>query len=143
MHTDQYLHFESHRPTHVKRGVGRCLHDRAMEIISMQSKFQKEVDHLIRVLKQNGYPANFIRNASALPTEETVDTCNCDEEQEEERGLLVVTPYVAGMREDIRHVCREFNIKAVTLRSILTKVKDTLLLSKQSNVVYHIPCSCS
>ena len=48
----------------------------------MKYKFQKEVDHLIRVLKQNGYPAKFIRNASALPTEETVDTCSCDEEQE-------------------------------------------------------------
>ena len=72
-----------------------------------------------------------------------MDTCSCDEEQEEERGPLVVIPYVAGMREDIRHICREFNIKAVTLRSMLNKVKDTLPLSKQSNVVYHIPCSCS
>ena len=29
-----------------------------------------------------------------------------------------------------------------TLCSMLTKVKDTLLLGKQSNVVYRIPCSC-
>ena len=29
-----------------------------------------------------------------------------------------------------------------TLRSMLTKVKDTLPLGKQSNVVYRIPCSC-
>ena len=124
----------------------RCresLHDKAREIISMQDKFQKKVDHLIRVLKQNGYPAKFIRNASALPTEEIVHTCSCDEEQEEEKGPLVVIPYVAGMREDIRHFCREFNIKAVTLRSMLTRVKDTLPLGKQSNVVYHMPCSCS
>ena len=44
-HTDWYLHFESHHPTHVKRGVVRCLHDRAREIISMQDNLQKEVDH--------------------------------------------------------------------------------------------------
>ena len=52
------------------------------------------------------------------------------------------------MSEDIRHVCRKFNIRVVlksgwTLRSMLTKVKDTLPLGKQSNVVYRIPCSCS
>ena len=63
------------------------------------------------VFKQNGYPANFICNASAPPTQETVDTSSCDEEQEEEKGPLVVIPYVAGMSEDIRRVCREFNIR--------------------------------
>ena len=78
---------------------------------------------------------------------ETADTSSCDEEQEEEKGPLVVIPYVAGMSEDIRHVCREFNIRVVlksgrTLRSMLTKVKGTLPLGKQSNVVYGVPCSC-
>ena len=56
---------------------------------------------------------------------------------EEERGSLVVIPYVAGMSEDIRCVCREFSIRVVfksrwTRRSMLTKVKD---------MVYRIPCS--
>ena len=146
-HTDQYLHFESHHPTHVKRGVVRCLHDRAREIISTQDNLQKEVDHLARVLKQNGYPANFIRDASTPPMQETADTSGRDEEQEREKEPLVVIPYVAGMSEDIRRVCRKFNIRVVfksgrTLRSMLTKVKDTLPLGKQSNVVYRIPCSC-
>ena len=49
----------------------RCLHNRTREIISMQDNLQKEVDHLARVLKQSGYPANFIHNASAPPTQET------------------------------------------------------------------------
>ena len=48
----------------------------------MQDNLQKEVDHLARVLKQNGYPANFIRNASALPTQETADTSSPEEGQE-------------------------------------------------------------
>ena len=30
--TDRYLHFESHYPTHVKRGMVRCLYDRARNI---------------------------------------------------------------------------------------------------------------
>ena len=48
---------------------------------------------------------------------------------------MVVIPYVAGMIEDIRHVCRKFNIRVVfkcrqIFSSMLTKVKDTLPLGK-------------
>ena len=101
-----------------------------------------------RVLKQNGYPANFSHNASAPPTQEKADTSTPDEGQEEEKGPLVVIPYVAGMSEDIKHVCRKFNIRVVfksgrTLCSMLTMVKDALPLGKQSNVVYRIPYSCT
>ena len=52
---DRYLHFESHHPTHVNRGVVRYLHDRARGLISTQDNLQKEVDHLAQFLKQNGY----------------------------------------------------------------------------------------
>ena len=76
----------------------RCFHDTARGIISTQDNLQKEVDYLGRVLKQNGYPANFILKASTSPTQETADTSSCDEEQEKERGPLVVIPCVAGMR---------------------------------------------
>ncbi len=30
-HTDRYLHFKSHHPSHVKRGIVRCLYQRARE----------------------------------------------------------------------------------------------------------------
>ena len=133
-HTDRYLHFESHHLTHVKRGVVRCLHDRARGIISTQDNLQEEVDHLARVIKQNGYLASFHTGNSR--------------HEEEEREPLVEISYVAEMSEDVRRVCRKSNIRVVfksgrTLPSMLTKVKNTLLLGiKQSNVVYHIPCSC-
>ena len=66
--------------------------------MNTQDNLQKEVDHLARVLEQNGYPASFIRNASAPPTQETADMSSCDEEQEEEKGALVVVPYVMWLR---------------------------------------------
>ena len=93
-----------------------------------QDNLYKEVEHRVRVLKQNSYPVTFIRNASAPPTQETADTSNPDEGQEEEKGPLVVISYVAGMSEDIRRVCRKFNIRVVfksgqTLCLMLTKVK--------------------
>ena len=71
MHMDRYLHFKSYPPVHMQRGVVRCLHDRARGIVNTQDKLQNEVDHLARVLKRNGYPADFISNASVPPTQET------------------------------------------------------------------------
>ena len=54
--------------------------------------------------------------------------------------------YIAGVSEQIRRVCRDFNIRVVfksgpTLRSLLTKVKDLLPREKQANV-YKVSCSC-
>ena len=67
--------------------------------------------------------------------------------EEAGRTPLVVLPYMAGVSEDIRRVCRRFNMRVAfrsvqTLCSVLTKVKDNLPLGKRSRVVYQIPCSC-
>ena len=57
-------------------------------------------------------------------------------------------PYTAGVSEDIRRVCRKYSMKVIfrsglSLRSVLTQVKDPLPMGKRSKVVYGIPCSCS
>ena len=58
-------------------------------------------------------------------------------------------PYVEDVSERIRKVCQveDFNIRTVfksgyTLRNLLTKAKDPLLIDKQSNIVYEVPCTC-
>ena len=56
-------------------------------------------------------------------------------------------PYAEGVSEDVRQVCRKFGMKVVfrsghSLCSMLTKVKDPLMMEKQAKVVYRIPCSC-
>ena len=70
-----------------------------------------------------------------------------EEEQGEGKPTLMMLPYVAGISERIRRVCRSYNIRVVfrsgpTLQSMLTKVKDPLPVEKQANVVYEVPCSC-
>ena len=89
----------------------------------------------------SGFPRSFICSASAakLPVEH-------DREREEERPPTVHLPYVAGVSERIRRVCRDFNIRAVfksrpTIRSLLTKVKDALAREKQamSSTKCHAP----
>ena len=59
-----HISFWSHHPSHVKRGLVRCLYDRARSITTRQDNLQKEECHLTKVLRQNGYPSNFIRSSS-------------------------------------------------------------------------------
>ena len=54
---------------------------------------------------------------------------------------------MASISERIRKVCRSYDIRVVfrsgpTFRSMLTKVKDTLPVEKQVNIIYEVPCSC-
>ena len=105
MHTDSYLHFKSHHPTHLKMDTVRCLYDHARCITQQGQNLKEEEDHLMKVFMGNGYPWFFIRSASAAREH--------DGEMEEERPPTVHLPYVAGVSERIRRVCRDFNIRAV------------------------------
>ena len=60
-HTDQYLAYDSHHPQSVKRGIVKCLYDRAKHLITKPSVISKEKKHLLSVLVSNGYPSSFIR----------------------------------------------------------------------------------
>ena len=89
----------------------------------------------------NGYPRPFVQSASKHRTPREPD------DNETDRPPMAYLPYVAGVSEGIRKVCRDFNIRTVfksgpTFRSFLTKVKDPLPTTKKSNVVYEVPCTC-
>ena len=137
-HTDQYLDFRSHHPSHVKMGLVKCLYDKARSIITNLQKC-----HLTKVLKQNGYSSAFI-SSSSLPSA----AARMWRPQEGGRRLpLVMLPYTEGVCDDIRHVYRKFGMKVVfrsgqSLCSMPNKVKDALSMEKMSKVVYQVPCSC-
>ena len=138
-HTDQYLDFQSHHPSHVKRGLVRCLYDRAKSITTRQDNLKKEECHLAKVLKQNGYPNAFIRSSS-VPSRRNVEVTEAPLLEEGRRPPLVMLPYMERVCEDIRRVWRKFGLKVVfssglSLHSMLTRVKDTLVMEKRPKVV--------
>ena len=45
-HTDQYLAYDSHHPQSVKRGIIKCLHERAKRLVTKPSVISKEKKHL-------------------------------------------------------------------------------------------------
>ena len=58
-HTDQYLAYDSHHPQSVKRGIVKCLYDRAKRLVTKPSVISAEKKHLSSVLVSNGYPSSF------------------------------------------------------------------------------------
>ena len=106
-----------------------------------QDTLKKAECHLAEVLKQNGYPSSFTRSSS-VPSRRNVEVTEAPLLEGGRRLPLVMLPYTEGVSEDIRRVCRKFGLKVVfrsglSLRSMLTRVKDTLGMEKRSKVVWY------
>ena len=60
MHTDQYLHHNSHHQTSCKESVISSLFNRAYSIITNKDDLTKENIRIKQVLKENGYQESII-----------------------------------------------------------------------------------
>ena len=67
-HTDQYLAYDSYHPQSVKRGIMKCLYDRAKRLVTKPSVISTEKKHLSSVLVSNGYPSSFVQKISKART---------------------------------------------------------------------------
>ena len=99
MHMDKYLHLRSNN-------VKRSMHIRS--IARQGQNLEEEDDQLMKAFMGNGYPHSFIRSAcvARAPREN-------DGKREEERPPIVHLPYIAGVSERIKRVCKDFNIRTV------------------------------
>ena len=124
-HTDQYLAYDSHHPQSVKRGIVKCLSERAKRLVTKPSVISGEKKHLSSVLVSNGYPFSFLQkiiktgkpNNSAEPANEFKATA--------------VLPYVKGLSEQLRRCLQQQGVRAVfkseiTLKSQLVRPKDAV-----------------
>ena len=103
-HTDQYLAYDSHHPQSIKRGIVKCLHDRAKRIITKPSGIAQEKKHLSTVLAANGYPSSFLQKVTKTrnpaPERETV-----------EFKSTAVLPYIRDVSETQRRNLQQQGIR--------------------------------
>ena len=97
--------------------------------------------------KSRGDWSNAFIRSSSKPPRQDMEATGALPLEEEHRPPLVMLPYTEGVSEDVKRVCRKFGMKVVfrsgqSLRSMLTKVKDPLMIEKQAKVAYRVPCSC-
>ena len=125
-----------HHPCHVKGGMVSGLFHRARAITQGVNR-EKEEGHLTQVLQENWYPYEVVRTASQS---------RLQRKQKEPLHTLCI-PYILGLSEDLRRVCRKYSVRTVfktpsTLRRELSRIKDRDPALKASGEVCKIPCSC-
>ena len=121
-HTDQYLAYDSHHPRSVKRGIVKCLYDRAKYLINKQSSVTNKKKHFSSVLVSNGHPSLFVQKI----TKTKRPTAN--EEPTQDFKSTAVLPYIKGLSEVLRR-CLQQGVSTVfksdtTLGSHLVRPKD-------------------
>jgi len=97
----------SHHLQSVKRGIVKCLYDRAKRTVTKPSVIFKEKKHLSSVLVSNGYPLSFLqkitktrkRNSSTEPTTEF--------------KTIAVLPHVVGLSKQLRRCLQQQGVRAV------------------------------
>ncbi|XP_068704704.1 uncharacterized protein [Montipora foliosa] len=88
-HTDQYLAYDSHHLQSVKRGIVKCLYERAKRLVTKPSVISNEKKHLSSVV----VPLSFLQKITE--TRKPI-----------EYKSVVVLPYVKGLSEQLRR-CRQ------------------------------------
>ena len=137
---DRYLHYSSYHHPKVKSGIADCLHHRAERICQQGSALADERMHVQMVLMANGYP----KQALVKKRRKRQDGCWSGWPR-----ARVFLPYIKGISEKIRRVCKPMDVQMVftsrnTLRKSLMKVKGRPGMMDMKGIVYSIPCAkCS
>ena len=135
------LAYDSHHPQSVKRGIVKCLYDRAKHLTSEPSAISAEKKHYHRYL---------FRTDILLPLYESSQRQQDQKPTKNLRRNLnqhAVLPYIKGVSEVLRRCLQQQGVRTVfksdtTLRSHLVRPRDALEPTKQDGVVYKIPCEC-
>ena len=111
------LTYDSHHPQSVKRGIVKCLYDRAKSLVTKPSVIAGEKKHLSSVLVCNGYPSSFVQKSTKARTTRR-------REPVAEFKSTAALPYVQAVSESLRRCLEQQGIRTVfkfdtTLRSHL------------------------
>ena len=106
-HTDQYLAYDLHHPQSVKRGIVKCLYDRAKHFTTKPSVISQEKKHLSSVLVSNGYPASFVQKITKTKRS------TAEKEPTLDFKSAVVLPYIKGVSEVLRRSLQQQSVRTV------------------------------
>ena len=139
-HTDRLLDQSSYNPTSHKATTIKTLTRRAQLVCDTPDSLRDENRYLERVFHKNNYNADFIRRNIYRPTE--ADATN----RNPTPVTTVTIPYIKGTSETISRILQPYNIRVahkptITLRQLLTNVKDKDEPNNRQGAVYKIKCS--
>ena len=134
MHTDQYLHWDSHHAIPSKYSVIGTLYCRAKTICSDTQQLQKEEYHLAKTLKRCKYPTWALnrvklRSQAPAPKENKGNTKNSDPNNSSNQEPHIIVPYHQGLSESFKRTCKKYGIQVhlkggPTIKNLLMAPKD-------------------
>ena len=141
-HTDQYLHFSSH-----KLGVICTLYDRC-DIVTEKADAANEIDNVNRDLGACGYPSwSFKRVREKMDKQEQKNNRKTSKMESKGKSTKtrVTLPYIRGVSEALSWVFHRhgmaMSIKPhLTLKRMLVHPKDKRTPQENLGVVYPVPC---
>ena len=138
--TNRYLQFISHHPRHHKFSVASSLHNRLNTHITDHTDYCVQFSHVKQTLALNGYPRKYF----------------CGQRKTTNRSLpthsfesFFPIPYIQGVSDKIQRALNELGVKVamkpqLTIRKLLSSLKDPSENSEKSCLVYLVPCrDCS
>ncbi|KFD45899.1 hypothetical protein M513_13237 [Trichuris suis] len=141
-HSNRHLHFSSHHPRAVMKGIIRDMVKRALDLCEPEF-LREELHHIHKTLEENGYPSHFLRSVM----QETIENSR----RVHRNGLpgpRILLPYYKGLSGKIQTLGRrlQFSVcykRGQNLRSLLRTDKVKLPIDKLPGVIYEVKCSCS
>ena len=141
MHTDIYLHVDSHHHPYYNIGIINTLAKHACRVWDIDH-IKKELEHLKTSLMNNGYNGKEIDKLFQSVKRKINKT-----KEKDTTFPNIIVPYIHGMTNKITNVIRKKNIRVTfsppkSLRIMLDKSKDPIDI-KHHNGVYNKPFSSS
>ena len=138
-HSDRYLHFSSNHPLEHKISGIMSLKCRAEKYCSTPALLQEELNHILKVFKENGYPEALIRNCLFKKRKPK------DNNEEEEYVGSLYLPYIRQMEQPLKKLCSKLKIKLIfnkgrTLKNILASHRPPIHDLCKKNVIYRASC---
>ena len=109
IHTDLYMHWNSHHHLSAKFSVINTLKHRAKRVCSNHHLLKEEEDHLNRALKRCKYPewaltrANIKQKKQTSTNQGTIKNTN---KKGSNNKPYIVVPYIQGMGESCKNICK-------------------------------------
>ena len=152
-YTGLYLRWDSFVPKQYKKGLVKCLLNRAWNICSSVENFDQEVDFIRSILAKNGYPLNFFDTITKnfIQSKYTHDVKD-PEYGPEKRYIYVNLPFCGDHSQKLgRQLKRLYSkiapwtkliliFKPIRKLNILSNLKSQYNLLSHSSVVYKVSC---
>ena len=148
-HTDLYLQWDSHHHLLAKFSVIKTLKHRTKTVCSNHQLLKEEEDHLNKALRRCKYPA-WALNRANMKQKNNNRTNQDSGNKKNNTGNnnnkpYIVVPYVKGMHESCKNICRKHGIEMYfkggnTIKDLLVHPKDKNTILQKSGVICKYKC---